>query len=90
MTELTDKQKERLRKKLEKLLILESREEAYEILTTCDEKWYTLFNEKYRDKNFNIACCVIDTAKDYMIKAGKAEKKDGDHFGGLIPQEDLL
>ena len=84
--ELTDKEIKKLRSKLEKLLIPEAVEEAVLILTTCDEKWYKSFNEEYKKRSKNTACCAIDFAKDYLVKDGKLEDKEGDHFGGMLSQ----
>ena len=81
---MTQREKTYLRKKLVKLLIPESVDEAYDILTTCDEKWLNSFNEEYKKKSYNTACCAIDLAKDYLVKDGKRQAKDTDHFGGIL------
>jgi hypothetical protein len=68
--ELTDNKKKVLKSQLEKILLPEAVDEAYTILTSCDEKWYNSFKEEYRKKSFNTACCAIDFAKDYLVKDG--------------------
>ena len=85
---MTEAKKEKLRKKLDKLLIADAVSEAMYILENCDEKWFVSFNEEYRKKSWNTACCAIDLAKDVLVRAGKMVQKEEDHFGGVLGDED--
>lgn len=84
----TEKEKEKLKKKLSKLLMEDAVDEALQILTVCDEKWFLSFNEEYKKKSWNTSCCAIDLAKDFLVRDGKMTQKDEDNFGGLLSDED--
>ena len=81
--QLRESKNKTLRRKLENLLTPEAVEEAFTVLTMCDEKWYNSFNEQWNQRKWNTACISIDFAKDQLVKDGKIEAKEGDHFGGI-------
>jgi hypothetical protein len=82
--ELTEEKKVVLRNQLEKILLLEAIEEAFNVLISCDEKWYNSFIGEYTKKSFNTACCAIDFAKDSLVKEGKMTQGEGDYFGEMF------
>lgn len=74
---------EKLKNILVDLLREECVEEAFHILTKCDDKWYNSFLEEVDKKSENTACIAIDFAKVQLVKDGKMVQKDGDNFGNI-------
>ena len=76
---MTETEKKHLRKQLVKLLRPEAVDEAYAVLTNCDNKWLISFKEEMKKKSGNTACCAIDFGKMQLVRDGKMKK--GGHFG---------
>ena len=74
-----------LEKKLKKMVFdlvkKECRAEALNILLKSSEKKIGEFLYYFYSDKFNVACMVIDSAKNDLVKSGKMKQKKGDHFG---------
>ena len=79
---MTDKEKTQLRKQLVKLLRADAVDEAFEILTQCNEKWLKSFRKEMKKeggKGGNTACIAIEFAKFQLVRDGKMKVC---HFSG--------
>lgn len=84
---MTDKEKTQLKKQLIKLLRADAVDEAFEILTQCNEKWLDSFREEIKKKSGNTACLAIDFAKMQLVRDGKM--KIGGQFSGDTSDYDM-
>ena len=75
------KLKIQLEKIVKKLIAREYRDEALKILFKSDSKKIGEFLYYYNSDIGNVACMVIDSAKNDLVKAGKMKQNKKDHFG---------
>jgi hypothetical protein len=75
--------KTHLTKLVKKLCHKECRKEALDILFKSDAKIIGEFLFYYYSNSSNVACMVIDTAKDVLVKSGKMKQSKTDNFGGI-------
>lgn len=73
----------KLTKIVDKLIAKEFRKEALDILFQSDINKIGEFLYYYYADIGNVACMVIDSAKDELVKQKKMKQKKTDQFGGL-------
>lgn len=78
---INDKLKIQLEKIVKKLIAKEFRDEALKILFKSNSKNIGEFLYYYYSDNTNVACMVIDSAKNDLVKSGKMKQNKKDHFG---------
>lgn len=66
------------------LIKKDARDEAMEIMEKSDIKKVAEFFYYYHSGMENIACLVLDTAKDILVKNKKMKQRKKDSFGGYI------
>jgi len=80
---VNSKLKIQLEKIVNKLVAKEFRGEALKILFKSDAKRLGEFLYYYHSDSTNVACMVIDSAKNDLVKSGKMKQNDKDNFGKL-------
>lgn len=78
------KLKKHIRIIVKDLIKKESRAEAMNILENSDEKKIGEFLYYYHSDMGNIACLVLDTAKNMLVKNKKMKQRKKDSFGMAI------
>lgn len=75
------KLKIQLEKIVTKLIAKEFRDEALKVLFKSDAKRIGEFLYYYYSDSTNVACMVIDSAKNDLVKSGKMKQNKKDQFG---------
>lgn len=70
-----------LEKIVKKLIAKEFRAEAMKILSKASQQQIGEFLYYYNSNIGNIACCVIDSTKNDLVKNGKMKQRKNDQFG---------
>ncbi len=78
---VNNKLKIQLEKIVKELIAKEHRDEALKILFKSDAKRIGEFLYYYYSDSTNVACMVIDSAKNDLVKSGKMKQKEKDNFG---------
>lgn len=78
------KLKKHLRTIINDLIKKDARDEAFKIMEKSDEKRIGEFLYYYHSDNGNIACLVLDTAKNILVKNKKMKQRKNDSFGREI------
>lgn len=78
---VNDKLKIQLEKIINKLIAKEFRAEALKILFKSDAKRIGEFLYYFNSDSTNVACMVIDSAKNDLVKSGKMKQSKKDQFG---------
>jgi hypothetical protein len=73
--------RKRLDKIVTKLVAMEARDEASEILFNSDAKMIGSFLYYYYSDSGNVACMVLDEAKKILVESGILNQWKTDHFG---------
>jgi hypothetical protein len=73
--------KKEIKKIITKLIRVESRVEALEILEKASEEQVNEFLDYWNKGQENICCLVLDSIKIELVKSGKMIKGENDSFG---------
>ena len=71
-------------KAINDLIKKEARSEAKKIIELTTDEYRNEFLSYYSVDNGNIACLVLDKAKDELVKENILNQNKNDHFGGIF------
>lgn len=84
--DVNGKLKKHLSSIINELIRKDARKEAMSILILADKESIGEFLYYHYSDIGNVACLVIDSIKDKLVKKGKMKQKNGDAFGGWMKQ----
>jgi hypothetical protein len=70
-----------IKKIVTKLIRMDARSEALEILEKASESQMKEFLDYWNKKQENICCLVLDSIKIDLVKSGQMTKGENDNFG---------
>ena len=73
-----------LRSAIGELVRKDARKEALKIITSSSTEFIGQFLYYHHSDVGNVACLVLDAAKEELVKQGKMKQGKGDAFGGWV------